>query len=145
MVAVPIKEMLTKLIQEEGVEQVETKPEEEQPSKKSRLSGMELLLGGLCSSKTGMPAGEKADLEIIQYQSEATASLDYCPLQWWDKTSAKCPNLGRLARRYNCVPACCAPPSRIPADAQVLYDTRRAALPSHLADKLVFLHGNHAV
>ncbi|XP_046436532.1 E3 SUMO-protein ligase ZBED1 isoform X1 [Neodiprion fabricii] len=142
MVAGPIKEMLTKLIEEEGGEQ-STKIEDEPSSKKNRLSGMELLLGGLCATKTGMPAEEKADLELVQYQSEATAPLDYCPLQWWAKITAKCPNLGRLARRYNCVPACCAPPARIPADMQVLYDTRRAALPPHLADKLLFLHSNH--
>ncbi|XP_012260443.2 E3 SUMO-protein ligase ZBED1-like [Athalia rosae] len=144
MVAGPIKEMLTKLIEEEGGEPI-AKIEEEPTSKKSRLSGMELLLGGLCATKSGMPAEEKADLELVQYQSEATAPLDYCPLQWWAKVSAKCPNLGRLARRYNCVPACCAPPARIPADTQVLYDTRRAALPPHLAEKLLFLHGNHNV
>ncbi|XP_046436533.1 E3 SUMO-protein ligase ZBED1 isoform X2 [Neodiprion fabricii] len=144
MVAGPIKEMLTKLIEEEGGEQ-STKIEDEPSSKKNRLSGMELLLGGLCATKTGMPAEEKADLELVQYQSEATAPLDYCPLQWWAKITAKCPNLGRLARRYNCVPACCAPPARIPADMQVLYDTRRAALPPHLADKLLFLHSNHNV
>ncbi|XP_012276717.1 zinc finger BED domain-containing protein 1 isoform X2 [Orussus abietinus] len=145
MVAAPIKEMLTKLIADEGNDQVDVKMEEEPVTKKNRLSGMELLLGGLCSTKTGMSAEEKADLELVQYHSEATAPLDYCPLQWWARTSAKCPNLGRLARRYNCVPACCAPPSRIPAEAQILYDTRRAALPPHLIDKLLFLHGNHTV
>ncbi|XP_015600521.1 zinc finger BED domain-containing protein 1 [Cephus cinctus] len=145
MVAAPIKEMLTKLIEEEGADNDEIKIEEGPPSKKSRMSGMELLLGSLCSTKTGMPAEEKADLELVQYQSEPTAPLDNCPLQWWARTSAKCPNLGRLARRYNCVPACCAPPSRIPADAQVLYDGRRSALPPHLADKLLFLHGNHTM
>lgn len=106
---------------------------------------MELLLGGLCATKNGMPAEEKADLELVQYQSESTAPLDYCPLQWWAKVSAKCPNLAKLACRYNCVPACCAPPARIPAEVQVLYDTRRAALPPHLVDKLLFLHGNHTV
>lgn len=144
MATVPIKEMLIKLIQEEGVEQIDTKPESP-PCKKSRLSGMELLLGNLCTMKVGMPAAEKADLELVQYQSEPTASLDHCPLQWWAKISAKCPNLAKLARRYNSVPACCAPPSRIPGEIQVVYDTRRAALPPHVADKLLFLHGNHTV
>ncbi|KAF7390105.1 hypothetical protein HZH68_011962 [Vespula germanica] len=143
LVATPIKEMLTKLIQAESGDSI--KVEEEPTSKKSRLSGMELLLGGLCATKNGMPAEEKADLELVQYQSESTAPLDYCPLQWWAKVSAKCPNLAKLACRYNCVPACCAPPARIPAEVQVLYDTRRAALPPHLVDKLLFLHGNHTV
>ncbi|KZC14087.1 PREDICTED: zinc finger BED domain-containing protein 1-like [Dufourea novaeangliae] len=146
LVATPIKDMLTKLIQEESGDTTTTiKIEDEPPNKKSRLSGMELLLGGLCSTKSGMPAEEKADLELVQYHSEATAPLDCCPLQWWAKISAKCPNLGKLACRYNCVPACCAPPSRIPAEVQVLYDTRRAALPPHLIDRLLFLHGNHTV
>ncbi|XP_066599630.1 E3 SUMO-protein ligase ZBED1-like isoform X2 [Prorops nasuta] len=145
LVAAPIKEMLTKLIQEDSGSVSDIKTEEEPTTKKSRLSGMELLLGGLCAVKSGMPAEEKADLELVQYQSESTAPLDYCPLQWWAKAAAKCPYLGKLARRYNCVPACCAPPIRIPAELQVLYDTRRAALPPHLVDKLLFLHGNHTV
>ncbi|XP_043503911.1 E3 SUMO-protein ligase ZBED1-like isoform X2 [Polistes fuscatus] len=143
LVATPIKEMLTKLIQSENGDLI--KIEEETMCKKNRLSGMELLLGSLCATKNGMPAEEKADLELVQYHSESTAPLDYCPLQWWAKVSAKCPNLAKLACRYNCVPACCAPPARIPAEVQVLYDTKRAALPSHLVDKLLFLHGNHTV
>ncbi|XP_068972598.1 E3 SUMO-protein ligase ZBED1-like [Bombus flavifrons] len=144
-VATDIKEMLTKLIQEESGDNINMKVEEEPLTKKSRVSGMEFLLGGLCSMKSGMPAEEKADLELVQYHSESTAPLDYCPLQWWAKISAKCPNLGKLACKYNCVPACCAPPCRIPAEVQVLYDARRTALPPHLIDKLLFLHGNHTV
>jgi len=109
------------------------------------ITGMEFLLGSLCTTKAGMPAEEKADLEIVQYQSEATASLDNCPLQWWSKISAKCPNLAKLVSRYHCVPACCAPPSRIPPDVQIQYDTKRSTLPPHLIDKLLFLHGNHTM
>ncbi|XP_034938435.1 zinc finger BED domain-containing protein 1-like [Chelonus insularis] len=145
MASKPIKEMLVKVIEEEGCEPIEIKQENEQPSKKIRLSGMELLLGSLYPTKNSMPAEEKVDLELVQYQSEPTAPLAFCPLQWWAKMSAKCPNLSKLARRYNCVPACCAPPSRISPEAQILYDTRRAALPSHLVDKMLFLHGNHTV
>lgn len=109
------------------------------------IAGMEQLLGSLCAVKTRIPAEEKADLELVQYQSESIAPLDYCPLQWWAKISAKCPNLAKLASRYHCVPACCATPTRIPADMQIQYDTRRAALPPHLIDKLLFLHGNHTM
>ncbi|KAL6447372.1 hypothetical protein ACFW04_001530 [Cataglyphis niger] len=146
VVSSPIKEMLTKLIQEESGDNISIKTEDETvQSKKTRLSGMELLLGGLCATKTGMPAEEKADLEVVQYQSESIAPLDHCPLQWWSKVSAKCPNLAKLASRYHCVPACCAPPTRIPADIQIQYDTKRAALPPHLIDKLLFLHGNHTM
>ncbi|XP_018403696.1 PREDICTED: zinc finger BED domain-containing protein 1 [Cyphomyrmex costatus] len=145
VVSTPIKEMLTKLIQEESGDVLIKTEDEAVPSKKTRVSGMEFLLGSLCTTKAGMPAEEKADLEIVQYQSEPTAPLDYCPLQWWSKVSAKCPNLARLVSRYHCVPACCAPPSRIPPDVQIQYDTRRATLPPHLIDKLIFLHGNHTM
>lgn len=106
---------------------------------------MVMLLGNYCTTKNRMPSEEKADLELIQYQAEPTAPLHYCPLQWWAKITAKCPNLSKLARRYNCVPACCAPPSRIPSEMQILYHSRRTALPPHLIDKLLFLHGNHIV
>ncbi|XP_072756638.1 E3 SUMO-protein ligase ZBED1 [Anoplolepis gracilipes] len=146
IVSSPIKEMLTKLIQEESGDNISIKTEDETvQSKKPRVSGMELLLGGLCATKSGIPAEEKADLEVVQYQSESIAPLDYCPLQWWSKVSAKCPNLAKLASRYHCVPACCAPPTRIPVDVQIQYDTKRAALPPHLIDKLLFLHGNHTM
>lgn len=109
------------------------------------IIGMEFLLGSLCTTKAGMPAEEKADLEIVQYQSEPTAPLDYCPIDWWSKVSAKCPNLAKLVTRYHCVPACCPPPSRIPPDVQIQYDIKRANLPPHLTDKIIFLHGNHTM
>ncbi|XP_003425094.1 zinc finger BED domain-containing protein 1 isoform X2 [Nasonia vitripennis] len=142
MVATPIKEMLTKLI-EENEDSSESQKDCVQVVKKSRISGMELLLGGLRPNKRGMTTEEKANLELAQYQSEATAPLDNCPLQWWAKVSAKCPNLGSIASRYNCVPVCCPPPSRIPADVQMAYNAKRAALPPHLVDKMLFLHANH--
>lgn len=143
IISTSMKQMLIKFIEEERGKNAG--PIEESPSKKSRLSGMEFLLGDLCSSKTGMPAEERANLELVQYQSESTAALDYCPLQWWAKAAAKCPNLARLARKYNCVPASATPPHRIPQETQVLFDMRRACLGPELVDKLLFLNGNHSV
>uniref|UniRef100_A0A6V7L901 HAT C-terminal dimerisation domain-containing protein n=1 Tax=Bracon brevicornis TaxID=1563983 RepID=A0A6V7L901_9HYME len=141
----PIKKMLKEIIEENQNNEQQAIKSPLPPVKKSRLSGMALLLGNLCSVKTGMTAQEKAGLELIQYESEPTAALDDCPLQWWLGVSSKCPNLCKLARRYNCVPACCAPPSKIPAEAQIIYDRKRAAVPPHIADKLIFLHNNHTV
>lgn len=137
----PIKELLIKFVEEEQVSSVG----EETSNKKSRISGMEFLLGDLCNSKSGMAAEERADLELVQYQSESIAALDHCPLQWWAKASAKCPSLARLARKYNCVPACASPPHRIPMENQVLFDLRRASLGPDLVEKLIFLNGNHTV
>ncbi|XP_014230778.1 zinc finger BED domain-containing protein 1-like [Trichogramma pretiosum] len=141
IVALPIKEMLIKIIHDKGESENFT---DEQPEKKPRLSRMEFLLGGLNKvHKQDMSTSEKADLELAQYESEPTAPLDSCPIQWWYKSSVKCPNLSNLAGRYNCVPVCCAPPSRIPFDIQIDYHKKRAALPTHLIDKMIFLHANH--
>ncbi|XP_063217348.1 E3 SUMO-protein ligase ZBED1 [Bacillus rossius redtenbacheri] len=140
----PVKELLTKLVQSGTSKDKDDGPgSDESPNKKGRLSGMEFLLGDLCCAKAGVPAEERASLELVQYHSESTASLDHCPLQWWAKSSLKCPNLARLARRYNCVPAAACPPHRIPVEAQVLHDLRRASLAPEIVDKLLFLHGNH--
>lgn len=46
--------------------------------------------------------------------------------------------------RHISVPACCVPPSRIPEEAQVTFNARRAAVPVHLVDKMLFLHANHS-
>ncbi|XP_046392790.1 E3 SUMO-protein ligase ZBED1 [Ischnura elegans] len=118
---------------------------EEPKNKKSRLSGMELLLGDLCSLRSGMPVEERVDLELVQYHSESPAPLDTCPLAWWAGATAKCPRLARVARRYGCVPACVTPPQRIPLEAQVLFDVRRAAISPNTVDKLLFLNANHNV
>ncbi|XP_014211665.1 zinc finger BED domain-containing protein 1 [Copidosoma floridanum] len=139
----PIREMLIKLIIE-NKEGLKSKSEDEPPTpKKSRPSGMERLLGGLRPTKTTMTPHEKASLEIAQYQSESALYIDYCPLEWWSKVSAKCPNLGKIASRYNCVPLCCPPLSRISTEMQMAYSAKRAALPPQLIDKLLFLHANY--
>nr|CAD7575847.1 unnamed protein product [Timema californicum] len=114
----PVKTMLVKLVQDETSKSLAGRSEVDMPAKKSRLSGMEFLLGDLCSNKPGMPATERANLELVQYHSEETISLEQCPLQWWSKASLRCPNLSQLARRYNCIPACAMPPTRIPTENQ---------------------------
>lgn len=92
-----------------------------------------------------MPSKERADLEIVQYQSEATAPLDQCPLAWWHKAEAKCPNLARLAAQYNCIPATATPPARIPLESQISFDMKRANLSPEILDQLLFLNSNHNV
>ena len=109
------------------------------------LSGMEFLLGDLCSSNSGVSAEEKANLELVQYQSEDIAALDTCPLQWWVEASPKCPNLAHLAQKYNCVPASATPSSRIPQEKQVLFNMQRRCLEPEIMDKVLFLNGNHNI
>ncbi|XP_044011517.1 E3 SUMO-protein ligase ZBED1 [Aphidius gifuensis] len=140
---IPIKNMLKIIIQKDTMNNNNDsiKHECEPPTKKNRL---QLMFGGIVSPKsTKMSVHEKAELELQQYQSEESASLDSCPIQWWANNISKCPNLTKLARKYNCVPACCIPPSRILPEIQIIYNTQRANLPPNIVDKLVFLHGNY--
>ncbi|XP_054290124.1 E3 SUMO-protein ligase ZBED1-like isoform X2 [Macrosteles quadrilineatus] len=140
----PIKEALASLI--ENTPQ-EIKPAEDSPpeKKKSRLSGMMMLLGevntssGSCSEMTAV---DRASLEIIQYQSEQTASLDQCPVVWWGRVAAKCPWLARLSHHYMCIPATALPPARLTMEAQVTYDVRRGNLTPEIIDRLIFLNSS---
>ncbi|EZA56192.1 Zinc finger BED domain-containing protein, partial [Ooceraea biroi] len=147
IVSVPLKKMLTKIIQEQSGITINVIPPEKEmsPNTKSRLSikiRIKLLIDNSeCNATREVSAEMKASSEFLLYKLEAI-SLDSSPLQWWLRMSAKCPNLTKLANKYSCVPACCAPPTRIP---QMQYYTRRAALPHHLIDKLLFLHGNYTV
>ncbi|XP_008555277.1 E3 SUMO-protein ligase ZBED1 isoform X1 [Microplitis demolitor] len=138
-----IKESIKTLIHEE-----ERKPanrSQEPVNKKSRLSGMENLFKDFNSKKTRTTISDKAELEMVQYQGESGEPLGSCPIEWWTKLSAKCPFLYKLATHYNCVPVCCAPSTRIHPEAQIVYNIKRASIPSHLVDKLIFLNCNHGI
>lgn len=106
---------------------------------------MENLFKDFNSKKTRTTISDKAELEMVQYQGESGEPLGSCPIGWWTKLSAKCPYLYKLATHYNCVPVCCAPSTRIHPDAQIVYNLKRAAIPTHLVDKMIFLNCNHTV
>lgn len=142
----PIKNMLEEIITESFENEDNTRNNDELVDTKRRMSRIQSMFGEICTTKIDkLSVQDKAVLELQQYQSESTASLDTCPLSWWSKNSSKCPNLSKLTRRYNCVPACCIPRARILPEIQVTHDIQRANLPSNLSDKILFLHGNHTI
>ncbi|XP_011344629.1 zinc finger BED domain-containing protein 1-like [Ooceraea biroi] len=140
IVSVPLKKMLTKIIQKQSEITINIMPPEEDMPPSTKRSKL-LINDTECAATREMSAEAKAILELLLYQSEAMTA-NSSPLQWWLQTCAKCPNLTKLAKKYSCVPACCAPPIRLP---QMRYYARRAALPHRLIDKLLFLHGNYTV
>ncbi|XP_034239310.1 zinc finger BED domain-containing protein 1-like isoform X2 [Thrips palmi] len=113
------------------------------PNKKPRLSGMALLLGGVCETKGSVGLNDKAKLELDQFKSETSAPLDACPLQWWSHGSVKCPNLVHLARRYLTLPAAVMPAHRIPLPQALIFHERRKILAPDEADTLLFLNTNY--
>ncbi|XP_018903656.1 E3 SUMO-protein ligase ZBED1 isoform X2 [Bemisia tabaci] len=145
-----VKGLLINLIRQEGVvnpgKGEPNQPSDgSQPSKKSRLSGMEFLLGGAHTLKSDIGIEERANHEVFQFQSESTAPLDDCPLQWWKKQGSRCPNLAKLVRKYNCLPASATPSCRIPTDTQVSFQIKRMSLSPDIVDKLLFLNSNHTI
>ncbi|XP_039276985.1 E3 SUMO-protein ligase ZBED1 isoform X2 [Nilaparvata lugens] len=141
-----IKEALTKSMADRGIlsSSDQSNNESEDNKRKARLSGMKMLFGGVTSSGSGqLSVDARADLELALYQGEPNANLDQCPLVWWQKSASKFANLARLAAVYNCVPATATPPSRIPVDAQVRFDLKRAKLSADIIDKIIFLHSNY--
>uniref|UniRef100_A0A1B6KMC0 BED-type domain-containing protein n=1 Tax=Graphocephala atropunctata TaxID=36148 RepID=A0A1B6KMC0_9HEMI len=141
----PIKEALVNLIDESPGE-IKVIVDETPGKKKPRL-GMAMLLGDMSPhvSTNLMSTQDRANLEIVQYQSEPTATLDQCPVTWWGRIASKCPHLSRIAAQYMCVPATTLPPARIPAEAHIAYHIKRANLSTETVDRMLFLHSNHAV
>uniref|UniRef100_A0A1B6J4V3 BED-type domain-containing protein n=3 Tax=Homalodisca liturata TaxID=320908 RepID=A0A1B6J4V3_9HEMI len=142
----PIKEALIRLI-DESPGDIKAIVEETPEKKKPRLLGMVMLLGDMSPGvpTNTMSTQDRASLEIVQYQSEPTATLDQCPVNWWSRIATKCPNLARIAAQYTCVPATTLPPSRIPAEAHIAYHIKRANLSPETVDRMLFLHSNHSV
>ncbi|KAK9508718.1 hypothetical protein O3M35_006210 [Rhynocoris fuscipes] len=106
---------------------------------KKRLSGMEFLLGELCTIKSEMPTRQRADLEHVQYEWESQADLEKSPIEWWREMNGKCYHISNLANVYLCVPVC------VRAHLQNTFtpNTLLQSLPIHLALKLKFLHMNY--
>jgi hypothetical protein len=112
-------------------------------SSKKKVSGMELLLGELCSPvKQEFRPKDRASLELNQYTSENPVPFDENPLTWWQGAESKCPNLVKLAKKYTCVPACAIPTNRIPIKEREKFERQRASLSHELVDKMLFLNGN---
>ncbi|XP_075215667.1 E3 SUMO-protein ligase ZBED1-like isoform X2 [Lycorma delicatula] len=139
----PIKVQLTDMMEQcNDVNDSKDGDGQQNTLKKTRLSGMEFLLGDLCTTSNSLSVSERAELEVTQYQSEPTANLDHCPLQWWQKAVGKFPNLAKLASSYNCIPATAIPPNRIPVEPQISFDMKRAKIFPEILDKLLFLNAN---
>uniref|UniRef100_A0A8C8S1M6 Uncharacterized protein n=1 Tax=Pelusios castaneus TaxID=367368 RepID=A0A8C8S1M6_9SAUR len=118
------------------------------PKQPLQDSGIEYLLGDLCSGQGGVGSGsvqQQAEQESASFQTSGASSLGQEPLQWWKMHHAQYPLLTRVARKLLGVPATAAPAAWLFGEAgQVMYKKRAALAPEHV-DMLVFLHGNRTV
>jgi len=109
---------------------------------KSRVSGINSLLGNICALTPVMSVEERIRTEIAHYQTERGASLEECPLDWWHHAGNKCPNLSRLAYRYHCVPAIVTRTGNQSLAESMKFHQKRSALHADTADAILFLHSN---
>ncbi|KAK7576333.1 hypothetical protein V9T40_012619 [Parthenolecanium corni] len=139
-----LTELLTNFVNSEG----STSPRnsfseaERTPKKTSRISGINSLLGNICVHKPTMTLEDRIKGEVSHYQTECSALLEECPLDWWRHMSNKCPNLSRLAYRYHCVPAIITRTGNHSLLDYIKFHQKRSVLNVNIADALLFLHSN---
>ncbi|KAK7575623.1 hypothetical protein V9T40_011909 [Parthenolecanium corni] len=135
-------ELLTNFVNAEGSSSPRLSATEQEPKKTSRLSGINSLLGNICAHKSTLTIEDRIKAEINQYQSESSAVLEQCPLDWWCHMSNKCPNLSRLAYRYHCIPAVVTHTGHYSLLEYIKFHQKRSVLNVDVADALLFLHSN---
>ncbi len=67
---------------------------------------------------------------------------DVNPLDWWKTQEIHFPRLGKLAKKYLCVPASSSPSERAFSTGGNIVTCHRAALKPDAVDRLVFLSHN---
>lgn len=139
-------ELLTNFVNSEGSTSPRHSTEAERtPKKSSRISGINSLLGNICANKPTMTIADRIKAEVSHYQTECSALLEECPLDWWRHMSNKCPNLSRLAYRYHCVPAVITRTGNYSLLDYIKFHQKRSILNVNVADALLFLHSNKSV
>lgn len=139
-------ELLTNFVNTEGASSPSANESlERTPKRTSRLSGINSLLGNICVSQPTMSQEDRIKAEVVTYQTESSAPLEECPLDWWRHMSNKCPNLSRLAYRYHCVPAVITRAANCSLPEYMKFHQKRSILSVEVADALLFLHSNKNV
>lgn len=142
-----LAELLSNFVKVEGSSspRLSAIEQESPPKKASRVSGINSLLGNICAHKPALTLQDRIKGEVSQYQSESSAVLEQCPLDWWYHMSNKCPNLSRLAYRYHCIPAVVTHAGNYSLLEYIKFHQKRSNLNVDVADALLFLHSNKNV
>lgn len=139
-------ELLTNFVNSEGSTSPRHSTEAQStPKKSSRLSGINSLLGNICANKPTLTIADRIKAEVSHYQTEGSAQLEECPLDWWRHMNSKCPNLSRLAYRYHCVPAVITRTGNYSLHDYIKFYQKRSVLNVNVGDALLFLHSNKSV
>ncbi|XP_039544447.1 E3 SUMO-protein ligase ZBED1-like isoform X2 [Pimephales promelas] len=80
--------------------------------------------------------------EIQSYLMIPEVDSDVNPLDWWKTQEINFPRLGKLAKKYLCIPASSSPSERAFSTGGNIVTCHRAALKPDAVDRLVFLSHN---
>ena len=79
------------------------------PTKKSKESVMQFLLGTLTEKESVDTSSEELD----KFQRETVCDPDSYALEWWEKNADRFPLLSKLAKQLLCIPATSVPSERV--------------------------------
>ena len=121
------KQTIRQQIETEAQEMI-LKSSEEPPEKKRRqeTKGLMLLLEEVIDIHVEDDSTDEAKKEINKYLCLDTATEN--PLKWWQDNIKQFPLLGKLARKYLCVPATSVPSERAFSTAGYIVNIKRACL-----------------
>ena len=134
-----LRDKVETLYEQVHLKDADTEAELPQPKRKKEETAMSFLLGTECYDSLSTPTWKD---EIEQFQKEPQLHHDEDALLWWRTNEARFPTLGKLARKYLCVPATSVPSERIFSTAGHVISCRRSSLTPENADMLIFLHKN---
>ncbi|XP_024118736.1 zinc finger BED domain-containing protein 1-like [Oryzias melastigma] len=126
-----------------GAENPDTTEEESPPAPK-RASALVSLLGKTFTEVNVVPktTSTKAEEELKKYLEAPPLSLAENPLKWWSSHEAAFPLLGKLAKRYLCIPGTSVAAERVFSTAGDIVTAQRSNLSPDHVDQLVFLQKN---
>lgn len=136
---------LTALLAQEG-HLDEEEEETDVSAEKEENSFWSLLDAKVREAKLNKTTAEGKAHEILQkYLSMGVVPRTHDPLNFWYTRRTTFPQLYRLALKYLCIPAFCAPTDRIctaESPGSHRMDLKRRLLPADLRHEIIFLHGN---
>uniref|UniRef100_A0AAR2J935 BED-type domain-containing protein n=1 Tax=Pygocentrus nattereri TaxID=42514 RepID=A0AAR2J935_PYGNA len=112
-----------------------------EPAKKTQKS-FSSYFKKLQEFKEGESLHTIIEKEIKSYLMIPEVDSDVNPLDWWKTQEVNFPRLGKLAKKYLCIPASSSPSERVFSTGGNIITCNRAALKPDAVDRLVFLSHN---
>ncbi|KAG9278042.1 zinc finger BED domain-containing protein 1-like [Astyanax mexicanus] len=112
------------------------------PAKKTKKSFFGSYFKKTKESKEGESLDTMIEKEMKSYLMIPEVDSDVNPLDWWKMQEVNFPRLGKLAKKYLCIPASSSPSERVFSTGGNIVTCNRASLKPDAVDRLVILSHN---